>query len=375
MSDHRNISREELASVAHDVRQMLAVITGRAGLLRHGADPKTMDKNLAAIETAAIQAGAVLSRLYPSARGESPANTDILQTLRQSAALMQPKPGISWQRGDQSQGPKTGVWFLEENVAEGCFTTAAPWVLLEVLNNLLLNSLEVMPDGGLLQADLEQVGQHWRLRLRDSGPGISPGQREKIFESGFGSSGDPDRGIGLSSCRDLLSCHGGSLQLGAAGQSGACFELLLPYTHANSCRPAEQTTVTGVEYCPTVLVVDDDRAVREMLNDVLMELGCRVKVARDAPGAAEIFPTECFEMVILDQSLPGISGLEIAEDLRKQDPNLILVLISGWGRKEVLDKARSTVVDFVAEKPITVKVIKGLLNEAGALCRRRLENS
>jgi two-component system, cell cycle sensor histidine kinase and response regulator CckA len=192
---------------------------------------------------------------------------------------------------------------------------------------------------------------------------------------GFSSSGDPNRGIGLSSCWDLLARHGGSLKLANETSPGACFELLLPFTSEKPERPVELDPVQEVLYQPAVLVVDDDQAVREMLEDVLVELGCRVKVARDAPAATEIFPTESFEMVIIDQTLPGISGLEFAKGLRKQDPNLVLVLISGWGQEEILDKAPGAVIDLVGEKPITLEKIMEVLNQAGALRRERLHGS
>ncbi len=375
MSGQRKISAKEIAAVVHDVRQMLAVITGRTGLLTRGADVKLSQDNLSAIAAATEQANAILSRLLKTPNHGSSGSCDIYHTLFQSSELMRPEPGISWLRGDHPPGADNGVWHLGGNLQRGCFTTIPQTILLEVLNNLLLNSLGAMPGGGRMLADVERIGENWCLRLQDSGPGIPESRREKIFELGFSSSGDPNRGIGLFSGQDLLARHGGSLKLAAETLSGACFELLLPFTSEKPDPPMELDPVQEVLYQPAVLVVDDDQAVREMLEDVLVELGCRVKVARDAPAATEIFPTESFEVVIIDQTLPGISGLEFAKGLRKQDPNLVLVLISGWGQEEILDKARGSVVDLIGEKPITLDKIVEILNQAGALRRGRLHGS
>ena len=121
--------------------------------------------------------------------------------------------------------------------------------------------------------------------------------------------------------------------------------------------------------------MDDEQSVREMLADVFGELGCQIKVARDAPQAEQIFSTNKFEMAVIDQSLPGISGLDLARRLRMKDSHLVSVLISGWGQEEILDLAHQTDVDLVAEKPITLEKIVELLNEAGVLYHQRSEGS
>lgn len=375
MSAHQKISAEEIASVVHDVRQMLAVITGRAGLLRRRTDDQVMSENLSAMEAAVIQANAILSRLRPELNEKPAAGCSISLVVSQSTALMTPGPGVPWRREIKQGQMEAGAWYFTGDISEECFTSVPQPVLLEVLNNLLINALGVIPHGGELSVQMQSVGQFWCLRLQDSGPGIPPGHRNKIFERGFSSSSAAGRGIGLPTCRDLLSRHGGELRLGPEGNGGACFELLLPQTEQHSGKSAEAVPIEAEPFRPTVLVVDDEQAVREMLQDVLVELGCRVKVARDAPGAAEIFPTESFEMVLIDQTLPGMSGLDFAKGLRKENPDLVLVLISGWGQEEILDKALESVVDLIGEKPITVEKIMEILNEAGVLRRQRLEGS
>lgn len=375
MPDKNKISAREIAAVVHDVRQMLGVITGRAGLLRFSAENNHLKDDLGVMESAALQANAILSRLQQNSTTADSGGCDIFATLKQSALMMEPSPGVSWQLANPPKISIPGTWYFDADLTEGCVTTVPKSILLEVLNNLLHNALGVMPDGGQLQVNLERVQAFWQLRLQDSGSGIAPEKKDKIFEMGFSTSGDPDRGVGLSSCRDLLTLHGGQLELIETPQQGACFQLLLPYAAFQPEEKSETRLIRQGNSHPAVLVVDDDRAVREMLHDILDQLGCRVKVARDAPDATEILPTECFEMVIIDQTLPGKSGLEFAKGLRKQDPNLVLVLISGWGQEEILDKALGTVVDMVAEKPVTVEKIMELLDRAGELRHQRLKDS
>lgn len=124
-----------------------------------------------------------------------------------------------------------------------------------------------------------------------------------------------------------------------------------------------------------MLVVDDEVAVREMMGDVLTELGCTASLARDAKEAMALFAEGDFGMAILDQSLPGLSGLDLADALRRKAPQLVLVLMSGWGQKEILDKAQAGDVDLVAEKPLTVDKIAELLDQAGRLERHKPSGS
>ena len=381
MSAHAKITAEEIAGAVHDVRQMLAVITGRVGLLhRHAQDPLLV-KNLDAMELAAAGAEQILSRLLISANGdhephESPG--DLWRALQQSASLIQPEPETQWQWGGHVQhGGSSRVWTMMADFSEGCLTTIPEKILREVLNNLLLNALGVMPEGGVMQVELESQPDAWKLTLQDSGPGIPQELSERIFEMGYSNSGKDGRGIGLGYCHNLLKSFGGKLELSSNEQPGACFELTLPKSDVAGIDVLENESVrhasgqAPTDFHPHILIVDDELPVREMLGDVFEELGCRSKVARDAPDAERIFSTCTFEMAIIDQSLPGMSGLDLAIRLRKLDPRLVLVLISGWGTEEILDRAHQTDVDLVAVKPITLEKMVQLLNEAGVLYHQR----
>jgi len=373
LSGSRIKSSREIAAVVHDVRQMLAVITGRAGLLRHGISDPNIEENLFSIEQAAIQANTILARLAQSSVQDYSSGCDISRTLELTATLIRPRPDLTWRRGILPEEISEPLWYLNAPLPGECFTTLAQPVLLEVCSNILLNALAVMPDGGQISASLKRVGDFWKLRIQDSGPGVPAELRNRIFETGFSTSRDEERGIGLSSSRDLMTSNGGNLELLETQTSGACFQLTMPWSSA--C-VAVETAPSGIQdFRHTVLVVDDDRAVREMLHDVLRELGCRVEVARDAPSAAGFFPTTRFDLVIIDQNLPGKSGLEFAKDLRKLDSDLVLVLISGWGQEEILDKAPDAVIDLVGEKPVTVDGLIDILNRAAAIRTRRQKES
>ncbi len=385
MSADNKITSEEVFGAVHDARQMLAVITGRVGLLSLQANNSPLKKNLAAIELAALGVENILERLQQLAKGNSldgSTEGDIWDAVRQATDLIQPRPGTDWQwqSGHLSSLPSE-KWLLNAEFIEGCLTSIDQYIIREVISNLLLNSLMVMPEGGVMKVNLKPMKDAWALTFLDSGPGIPLSLSSTVFDAGVSASKQSGKGIGLGYCRNLLEKHGGNLDLISGEHSGACFQMTLPKLDnkkntviietASEVKPS--SVVIGFQ--PQILVVDDELSVREMLQDVFEELGCEVKVARDAPRAEQIFSTSSFKMAIIDQSLPGMNGLDLAKRLRIKDPNMVLVLISGWGQEEILAKALKTDVDLVATKPLTLKRIIELLSTAGALYHQRSEGS
>lgn len=371
----------EVAGVLHDVRQMLMVITGRAGLLQMRIEDEDTREDLKTIALAAGQAGEILARLSGSSgRRRRAVPGDLRKALDQTAHLACPEGHHTWIITDTvPENPVKGTWHMVLGVPEGLRTVVPQPVLREVLNNLALNALNVMPGGGQLVAACRREGAQFQLTLRDTGPGIPADRRDQIFVRGFTTSGDEGRGIGLAFSRDLLGRFGAKLDLCPEDdQPGACFRLTLPVLPDGDVPEAEPTAEKGGSlspFRPSVLVVDDEVAVREMMGDVLTELGCTASLARDGQEAMTLFEKDAFGMVILDQSLPGLSGLDLADVLRRKAADLVLVLMSGWGQKEILDKAQGAYVDLVAEKPLTVDKIAELLDEAGRLARRKPSGS
>ncbi len=265
----------ELSGVVHDARQMLAVILGRTGLLQRGVKDSVLLRHLKDIELATESLESLLLRVSnESFTGVS----DIREAIVQSLSLIQPEAGQDWQQDFSTEDEqKTGVWLADNSVLEGVYCTVPTDVLREVLNNLLHNSLAVLPQGGKVRFRLESDEDFCTLFYHDSGPGISAENSSQIFEPGFSTSGDSKKGVGLPYCRQILNSCGGQINWVSTQEQGACFALTLP--RSNQPEKVKNSTVetrldVGV-FSASVLVVDDDSSVREMLADVLVEFGCR----------------------------------------------------------------------------------------------------
>lgn len=364
------------SAVAHDVNQMLAVILGRVGLLLSRQPDGQARAHLQAIELACRDAAAIVARLRPVAGQQTASSCLPADQVAAAVDLIQPPAG-PWLSSRPLDAP-AGRWALIADVPADLAAAVPAQVLREVLVNLLLNALEAAPGGGTITVTARACGARVQLRVADDGPGFptAPAGGDEVRAGGR-----PGRGIGLAGCRQLLARHGGLLSVEPAPAGGAVVILDLPGAGMPAIDPTGVAAARGTEAAAVrelstgervrVLVVDDEPAVREMLADVLAELGCAVATAPDAGSALADFRAGDFQIALLDQSLPGMAGAQLAAALRASDPCLAVFLMTGWGNEDALAAANLRDVDFTARKPIAFDRLKGLLEEAADLYRRR----
>lgn len=357
-----------IPGVAHDVRQMLWVITGRCGQLLQGNLPPEVQRHLRAMELAAADASAMLARL-PGVGGapSDPGAGQLHPAVAAALQLVLPPDGRPWQEPG-SEGP----WRARVDVPAHLWAGVPAQVLREVLGNLLTNALAVLPRGGQVDIAARRRGGRCLLTVQDSGPGVPPHRADLIFQPGFTTSGQPGRGLGLAGCRALLRRHGADLRLDGTAGPGGCFLLDLPAA-APQIEPDPATAGQDDQETGPILVVDDEAAVRDMLADLLGELGRPPVLAADAEAARAVFSPGGFGLALIDQNLPGLSGLELASLLRREDPAVVLVLVSGWGNEDIVARATGQGCDLAVEKPLTVDKIRHIIGQAAALRRQRAE--
>ncbi len=365
------------AGVVHDVNQMLAVILGRAELMLHGEGEGSHGEGLEAIALAARDAATMLKRLQrglPVRPGwGDQTEVSLADAVRDVRLLIRPLGTGQW--SGPREGSAAGSWVLDSAVPEGLFTPVPGQVIREVLSNLVVNALEALPQGGQIRIEAEGTRDRVALSVTDNGPGLDQETACRIFEPGFTTSGNGLRGIGLAGSRQLLKCFDGRLDMGHSRGTGAAFVLDLPRIEPVSRKAEAGTSPIGVGFSVdsrvAVLVVDDEPAVRNMLSDVLIELDCRVTAVRDAQAALDIFQPGDFNVALVDQTLPGQSGLELAARLRKRDRCLAVVLITGWGQEKILASADPAIVDLTAAKPLEWTRIIDILSQGEILNRER----
>ena len=212
--------------------------------------------------------------------------------------------------------------------------------LEQVLVNLVVNAVDAMPAGGRLRLGTGGgQGRVW-FEVGDTGSGIPEVIREKVFEPFF-TTKEPSKGtgLGLAVVHGIVSQHGGAITISDVPGGGTVIRVELPAAaHAEPVLRAEADPVPAAARRERVLVVEDDDGVREALAEMLDMLGYDVTMAADADEAGRVASLGDFDLLVSDFMLPGVSGLDVAARLRQGQPDLKVIVMSGYAESEVLQR-------------------------------------
>jgi CheY-like chemotaxis protein len=263
---------------------------------------------------------------------------------------------------------------------------ADPGQINQVLMNLCLNARDAMPEGGRLALETDNVqlddeyarlhlearaGEFVRLRVSDTGMGIPPDVLPRIFEPFFTTKkAGEGTGLGLAMVFGIIKQHQGWIDCYSEVAQGTRFDIYLPRARQEA-RPApaktpSAATVSGSE---TILLVDDEALVRNLARTILHRYGYRVLLSEDGRQALEIYRRERdrIDLVILDLTMPQLSGRETLEALRLLDPNVRVVLSSGYSVEHVNQLAGDGFCGFV-NKPYRpeelARTVRAVLDKA-----------
>jgi len=143
---------------------------------------------------------------------------------------------------------------------------------------------------------------------------------------------------------------------------GSCFRMNLPVAEQVASTTAIESAATASQGRPLrILLVEDDREVRETLAQLLALDEHTIECAADGPAALGLFSPSAYDVVISDLGMPGMNGWELIAQLREQDPSLVTVLLSGWGAQIDPTEAEARGVDFVIAKPIDLEGLHSAL--------------
>ncbi|MCX4240723.1 hybrid sensor histidine kinase/response regulator [Paraliomyxa miuraensis] len=248
--------------------------------------------------------------------------------------------------------------------------------LEQVIANLLDNACKYTPDHGSVRVEGRILPDAVALRFVDSGCGVPPEMREKIFEM-FQQHRPEERpssglGIGLTVVRELLALHGGSIDVESPGEGqGSTFTIRLPISSAPRAPgpvPVSPSRTGGASH--RILVVDDDHDAADMLTELLRAWGHQVTTVYDGEAALRVACVDPPELVLMDIAMPGIDGYTTARRLRATGPGagMRLVALTGFGQPADVHRAREASFDHHLTKPADHAVLRALI--AGLDARR-----
>ncbi|HKK40085.1 MAG TPA: PAS domain-containing protein, partial [Cryomorphaceae bacterium] len=240
--------------------------------------------------------------------------------------------------------------------------------LIQVITNLLTNAAKYTPEGGRISVKLKTENEQALIEVEDNGVGISGEDKTVIFEI-FRQVGNQNSGlgIGLSLVKTLVEMHRGEVSVRSEGRDrGSTFTISLPLNERDFALKSDNNVQKTIEGNPEkeklrILVVDDNKDGADLLQMALSRKGFEVeKTYTGGEGvskAIEFHP----QVALLDIGLPDISGYEVAKQLRKHFPNMVLIAHSGWGQAKDRERALEAGFDHHLIKPVNVSKIVELL--------------
>jgi two-component system cell cycle sensor histidine kinase/response regulator CckA len=352
--------------VAHDFNNLLTIISGYAHMLESGLTegrvtpsfPDFANEIIKASERAAALTGQLL--VFSRKQVIQPVVLNLVETLQGLSKMMRRTLGENIEIAiDVPRLP--------------CYVKADSGQMEQLILNLAINARDTMPQGGHLRIRLAKVqrakGRFALLEFNDSGSGLDESTRERVFEPYF-SIKNPAKfgGLGLSTVYGIVKQNLGEIEVSSPPGAGSTFRIFLPL--AAGPQPLQRLETTPHQQIPkgteTVLLVEDEAGVRDLVGAMLRGQGYQVYEAEHGSHALEVFARygKEIQLLLTDVIMPKMSGRELAERLRAKSPGLKVVFMSGY-TDDIL--AREGVVfdnTILVHKPFTLEALMRKLRQA-----------
>ena len=339
--------------IAHDFNNALTMMLGYGELLlpwfKRNADDAKEHTYLKHIITAAQDATHVVSRLRdfyrPADADELRAPLEVNALCEQAIAFTAPK----WKANARATGVTITV---KTDFTEVPHIRASAPELRESLTNLIFNAVDAMPSGGTITVSTRADGPNVRINVTDTGTGMTEAEASRCLEPFFSTKGDKGTGLGLAVVYGIVQRHGGTIEIASEEGTGTTFSLLLPATDqtASASGAADESAVNRML---SVLVVDDQEIICELIAAHLSADGHQPVTVSDAAQALARFEAGSFDLVITDQSMPGISGEQLAKKIKERSPGTHIIMLTGFGDDLFPDGKVPEGIGRVLSKPVS----------------------
>ena len=352
------------SGVAHDFNNLLTVVLGNIGFLERGLAAAGVDGRLAQrigyMRTAAERGAKLTDQLLSFSRRQrlEPRSLDLNETIAGMRDLLQSTMG--------------GSIHIETMLKHGLWSALVDPTQLELaVLNLAINARDAMEVGGTLKVEIENVtlgpatypeeppaGDYVSIRVSDSGTGMPEDIRAKVFEPFF-TTKEPGKGsgLGLSQVLGFAKQSGGGVRIDSRVGEGTSVYIYLPRAGGERVdeRPvAARISAAGAFTGASILLVDDDNAVREVTRAMLHELGYAVLEAGSGGAALDVLSREPkIDLMIVDFAMPGMNGAEVARQAQAKRPSLPILFVTGFSDRSGMagvDEAHILAKPFVYDE-------------------------
>ncbi len=347
--------------IAHDFNNLLAAILSNITLARFDLPAENkVNKRLLEGEKAVVRAQHLTQQLLTFSKGGMPVVQDvsIVRLLHDSVRF-----SLSGSNVESIFSIPGNLWQVK----------ADPGQIDQVIQNLVINSDQAMPDGGKIQISCQNVtiseadrvplaaGIYVCITIADQGQGISPDMQQKIFDPYF-TTKKHGIGLGLFTSYAIVQKHQGHITVQSEMGVGTTFQVYLPAVcqQVDTGKPPEETPVSG---SGKILVMDDEEMIRETTAELLNFLGYQVDTAIDGEEAVSLYRQamdsgDPYQVVIMDLTVPGgMGGVDTMAALQKLDPEVNGISTSGYSDDPVMANYTDYGFKAVLPKPCKINVM------------------
>ena len=358
---------EFLAMLGHELRNPLAPISTAIQLMKLKADDRSQ-RERDVIERQVSHLNTLVDDLLDVSRvargliALSRARVEVSEILSRAIEMASP---LLEQRNQQ---------LLVTAPKDGLLIDADPLRMAQVVSNLLTNAAKYTPAGGHVWLNAELEGTDAVIRVRDDGEGIGPDLLPHVFDLFVQgprtiARSEGGLGLGLALVKNLVALHGGTVAARSEGRGrGSEFVVRVPAL-AGAPRPVEASSPTvqvAGRAGKRILVVDDNADARELLGEMLREMGHDVELAFDGPSALDKLKMFAAEVAILDLGLPVMDGFELASRIvDTQAPRPRLVALTGYGQESDIARTRAVGFDVHLVKPVNLSLLLSAIDRGG----------
>ncbi len=351
--------------MAHDFNNILMGILGNVSLARGMTTPHdALDQVLSIAEQACQRATDLTHQLLTFAKGGQPIRqtASLAELIHESVSFVLHGSNV---RCDLALAPDLDVVEMD------------PGQMSQVLQNLLINAAQAMPDGGVIEVQADNVwlesdthvplpiGHYVKVAITDHGCGILPEHLPRVFDPYF-TTKEHGSGLGLATSYAIMQKHDGHITVTSQPQHGTTFTLYLPASEqplpAKATAPLRPAHGQG-----RILVMDDDDMLRQLVSTMVRQLGYEVESAKDGFEALTLYQTaralgRPFAAVILDLTVPGsMGGKETIAALLKLDPQVNAIVSSGYSNDPIMANYAQHGFKDVVAKPYTMAELSSAL--------------
>jgi len=351
------------AGISHEFNNILNIIGGFVELLQvdYKGDSKLI-KTLSTIEESVDDGAKITNNMLEftktSKDTSSSVCSDICENIKQAMDFTMPR----WKNQAFSKGINYDL--VTVGIKSVPSILCNPVEIREVFINIIVNSLDAMPDGGTLSFRTWSKDDTVFVSITDTGVGMTEDVKRNVFDPFFTTKSPEGTGLGMSTAYSKVVRNGGNIKVHSEVGSGSRFTLQFPATTEIvspevSHVPDRRITIRKLH----ILIIDDNKDILEIMNNVLNRGGHTVKTVDNGVKAIELARKEDFDLVLCDLLMLDLHGYEVIKTINRLGKIPKIGIMTGWGENPKSDDDVEFKADFILKKPFKHAELAGHITD------------